>query len=129
MIPVVIAAVVFGRNWGGHVVEFSVDNAAVVAVLNATFSSNLHLMHLTRLLVFFAEKFNFWFVSSHIPGSKNVAADALSMNYLSVFSTQVPQADHHPTQVPLLLVSLLSQDNTWTCTSWIEQFSSILQQV
>jgi len=33
MIPVVMAAALFGRHWGGKIVEFVVDNAAVVAVL------------------------------------------------------------------------------------------------
>jgi len=56
------------------------------------FSSDCHLMHLIRLLVFFAAKFNFWFVASHIQGSKNVAADAPSRNNLSVFSSR-PKTD------------------------------------
>jgi len=38
MIPVVMAAALFGRHQGGKIVEFVVDNAAVVAVLNATYS-------------------------------------------------------------------------------------------
>ena len=126
LIPVVIAAATLGRNWGGQILEFVVDNAAVVVVLNATFSSDCHLMHLIRLLVFFAANFNFWFVASHIQGIKNVAADALSRNYLSVFFTQVPQTDRQPKQVPPPLVSLLSQDITWTCKSWIRQFNATL---
>ena len=41
MIPVVIAAALFGHHWSGEIVEFVVDNAAVVAVLKATYSSDL----------------------------------------------------------------------------------------
>ena len=90
LIPLVISAATLGRKWGGQIVEFLVDNSAVVDVLNATFSSDCHLMHLIRLLVFFASKFKFWFVSLHIKGTRNVAADALSRDYMSVFFTQVP---------------------------------------
>jgi len=53
LIPVVISAATLGRNWGGQV-EFVVDNSAVV--LNATLSSDCHLMHLIRLLVFFCNE-------------------------------------------------------------------------
>ena len=90
MIPVVIAAALFGQHWGGKIVEFVVDNAAVVLVLKATYSQDFHLMYLVRVLVFFASKLGFWFVASHIPGVKNVAADALSRNNLSAFFSQVP---------------------------------------
>jgi len=85
MIPVVTAAALFGCHWSGKIVEFEADNEAVVGVLNATFSNDLHLMHLIWVLVFLAATFNFWFVASHIPGIKNVTAVALSRNALSSF--------------------------------------------
>ena len=72
MIPVVLAAAVFGPNWSGKVVQFVVDNEAVVSVLNSTSSKDTHLMHLVRLLVFFAAKFDFWFTAAHIPGRLNI---------------------------------------------------------
>ena len=59
LIPVVLAAASFGNQWAGKVVQFVVDNKAVVDVLNSTFCSDTHLMHLIRLLVFFAGKYNF----------------------------------------------------------------------
>ena len=49
MILAVIAAALFGRHW----IEFVVDNAAVVAVLKATYGQDLHLLYLVRILVFF----------------------------------------------------------------------------
>jgi len=124
LIPVVIAAATLGHNWGAQIVDFILDNEAVVPVLNATFSSVFHLMHLIRFLMFFAAKFNFWFVASHIQEIKNVVADALSRNYLSVFFTQVPQADYQAIQIPSPLVSFLLQDITWICKSWIRQFNA-----
>ena len=114
--------------FSGKVVQFVVDNKAVVEVIRATYSKDLHLMHLIRLLVFFASKYNFWFTATHIPGKLNIAADALSRNNLSKFFIQAPQADHQPTPVPSALVSLLSQDITWTSKSWIELFRNTFQQ-
>ena len=93
----------------------------------ATYSKDLHMMHLIRLLVFFASKYNFWFTVTHIPGKLNVAADALSRNNMSVFFMQAPQAAHQPTAVASALVSLLAQDITWTCKSWIKLFKDTLQ--
>ena len=55
-IPVVIAAATLGHNWHDKIVEFVVDNAAVVTVLNATFSNDYHLMHLIRLIVLFCSE-------------------------------------------------------------------------
>ena len=101
---------------------------AVVEVIKATYSKDLHMMHLIRLLVFFASKYNFWFTATHIPGKLNVAADALSRNNIPMFFMQVPQADVHPTAVAPALVSLVSQDITWTCKGWIKLFNDTLQQ-
>ena len=96
LFPVIIAATCFGREWSGKVVEFIVDNEAVVEVLKATYSKDFHLMHLVRLLVFFASTYDFWFKATHIRGKLNGAADALSRNHLSLFFQQVPQADLQP---------------------------------
>ena len=52
-------AAIFGREWSGKIVEFRVDNMAVVHAVNTTFCSDGHLMHLIRLLVFFASYHNF----------------------------------------------------------------------
>ena len=128
LIPVVLAAALFGHQWAGKVVQFVVDNKAVVDVLNATFCSDTHMMHLIRLLVFFAAKYNFWFTAAHIPGKNNVIADALSRNNLSLFRSQAPEADYHPAQLSAALVSLISQIITWTSTSWMKLFKDCTEQ-
>ena len=38
LIPVVMAAALWGHNWRGKTVEFVSDNAAVVAVLNSGYA-------------------------------------------------------------------------------------------
>ena len=115
--PVVFAAATFGQRWARKVVQFVVDNEAVVEVIKATYSKDLHLMHLVRLLIFFASKYNFWFTAIHIQGKLNVAADALSRNNLPLFFSQAHRADPRPTPVSPHLVALLSQDITWTSKS------------
>jgi len=53
-IPVVLAAAIFGRQWQGHLIQFSVDNMLVVHILNSTYSKDPHLMHMIQVLVFLA---------------------------------------------------------------------------
>ena len=55
-----------GREWTGKVVEFVVDNQAVVAVLQSGYGKEEHLMHLLRVLVWLASHFQFWFLASHM---------------------------------------------------------------
>ena len=139
LFPVVIAAAVFGKLWSGHLVKFKMDNLAVVQVIQATYCKDPHLMHLIRLLVFFAAHFNllvffaahfnFWFSASHIAGKRNTRADALSRNDNAVFFSQVPEAAQEPVKIPSQLTNLLAQNITWTCTVWMEQFNTILQQL
>ena len=115
--------------WAGKVVRFVVDSKAVVDVINATFCRDSHMMHLIRLLVFFTAKYNFWFTAAHIPGKKNVVADSLSRNNMSLFRSQAPQADCHPVQPSAALVSLITQNITWTSTSWMKLFKDCTEQV
>ena len=122
LIPVVLAAATFGKSWSGKSIQFVVDNEAVVAVLNSTFCSDLYLMHLIRLLVFFAARFDFWFSAIHIPGQLNSTADAISRNRLDLFFTEVPQAASTPAPVSPSLVRLVSQCTSWISPSWIELF-------
>ena len=129
LIPVVLAAATFGHRWSGKVVKFVMDNAAVVEVIKATYSKELHMMHLIRLLVFYATKFDFWFTATHIPGKLNTLADALSRNNKDLFFSQAPQAAPQASPLSPALVDLLSLNITWTSIDWIRQFKHSMQQV
>ena len=109
LIPIVIAAAVFGRQWKGKIILFQVDNLGVVQVINATYCREVHLMHLIRVLVFLAAHFDFWFKAEHIEGSANTQADALSRNKMSSFFLQAPTALSEGTHIPAALVSLMAQ--------------------
>ena len=127
LIPIIIAAVLYGRRWENHIVQFQVDNLAVVEVVSATYSRNSHLMHLTRLLVFLASRFSFWFTATHIPGRLNSLADALSRNNVQLFLSQVTEANPQQPVIPEELVTLITQDINWTSTHWMSLFSNITQ--
>ena len=114
LIPVVVAAAVFGPKWKGRLIQFSVDNLAVVHILNSTYSKDAHLMHLIRILVFLAAHFDFWFVAKHIEGRANSLADHLSRNHLHNFSPRFLRQN-----ATLLLTFLLSYWTSWgTITSY-----------
>ena len=42
LVPVVVAAALFGRYWKGKLVAFSVDNQAVVEIINKSHSKESH---------------------------------------------------------------------------------------
>ena len=78
LIPVVLAAAIWGNHWSGKTVLFKLDNMAVVEAINASFCKDAHLMHLIQILVFFASYHSFWFYAAHIAGKHNNLADSLS---------------------------------------------------
>ena len=56
----------------------------------------LDLMHLIRLLDFFAAHHNFWFRAIYFARKDTKLADALSRDSMSSFISQVPQTLYHP---------------------------------
>ena len=59
LFPVVAAAALFEKQWKGKVVQFVVDNKAAVDILKEGYSRESHIMHVIRMLVFFACHFQF----------------------------------------------------------------------
>ena len=77
-----------------------------------------------RSLFFYASVFHFHFSSRHIPGIRNVAADAISRDNLSLLSSLLSQATHVavlPTVADFLLLNL-----DWGSPSWMELFTCSL---
>ena len=128
LIPVVLAAVTFSYQWSGKVVQFVVNNSAVVEVVKSTYSKEPHIMHLIHLLVFFAARFNLWFMASHIPGKQNILADALSINNVSLFLLQFPQTAPQGAYLSPSLVDLLTLNIPWISTNWTKQFKDSFLQ-
>jgi hypothetical protein len=62
LVPIVVAAAVWGPRWHGGCVCFCTDNMAVVEVLRSRTASDATLMHLLRCLVFYAAVYHFDFM-------------------------------------------------------------------
>ena len=94
LVPIVLAAAVWGSNWKGRNVMSHCDNAAVVVILNKGDGKDPVAMHLVRCLAFFKAKFQFSLFASHISGVDIDLADALSRDNLQYFLLHHPQAQH-----------------------------------
>ncbi len=131
LVPILIAAAIWGRKWFGKAVLFRCDNQAVVAVLKSRYSRDADLMHMLRCLFFFEAHFGFNAGAVHLPGVDNEQADALSRDHLSTFLLSNPQAAPTPTPIPRELLSLLmgAEKPNWTSATWRTLFSSILKKV
>lgn len=103
LIPVVVAAALYGRKWKGKVVEFVIDNQAVVEIVKSRCSREVHLMHLARLLVLIACRCQFHFPATHIAGVDNTLADAISRNRAQSFVERASVTPSPPSQVPAIV--------------------------
>ena len=121
LLPILLAMVIWGRQWEGQVVECRCDNMAVVQVVNSGQAHDKTLMHLLRCLFFIAAHFDVHVRAAHLPGVQNVAADALSHDDLSRFWQASPEADPQPTSIPTQLTELLVRD--WMSPRWTQLFS------
>ena len=130
LVPIVIAAAVWGPNWKGLTVRAMCDNSAVVAAINSGTSRAQEAMHLLRCLAFICAKFNFSMHANHIPGVDNTLADALSRNNDQLFKSLYPQGNPAPTPIPVELLDLLIVSMPdWTSVHWTQLWSSIFEMV
>ena len=128
LVPIVIAAVLWGKEWSGKTIRVWCDNIAAVSTINHGSCRNHDTMHLARCLAFIKAKMNCELVASHIPGVNNTIADAISRNKMTLFHTLLPQANHEPTVIPEALLDLLIISRPdWTSTHWTELWSSIFK--
>ena len=126
LVPLVLAAAMWGSQWRGQQVLFRVDNMAVVKVVQKLNADKLLLCHLLRCLYFISVYFNFHITAEHIPGVDNNAADALSRGNLSSFHSLVSQVSE--SEVPTdLLDAILVQTPDWNCPEWMQRFRSCLR--
>jgi len=121
LVPIVIAANLWGHQWKCSAVCFRSDNMAVVEVLKSRTSKDPLLMHLLRCLVFYAAYFGFGFTSEHVPGVLNTAADAISRNNVPLFVSLIPQVPR--ATIPQAVLELLvSRRPDWGSCDWTKLF-------
>lgn len=130
LIPIVIAAAIWGSQWSGKHLRSRCDNSAVVAVLNSRSCKDKDLMQLLRCLFFFEAQYQFHVSSQHIPGVENGMADDLSRNRIGKFQMDNPSMDFNPAPIPpSLLQWLMAPQQDWTSPHWTQQFSSFVGRV
>ncbi len=66
--PIVVATVLWGREWRGRTVLARCDNTAVVSIIVKGSSRDREAMHLARCLAFVQAEFEVALVASHIRG-------------------------------------------------------------
>ena len=125
LLPIVVAAALWGSTWTGRHVTFHSDNMAVTHVLESRTAQQPLMMHLLRCLAFYTAYYKFDYSSLHIPGHLNTAADALSRNNLCLFLSLDPQAQQITVPFEVLNLLILNPPN-WGSRQWTELFTSTL---
>ncbi len=107
LVPIVIAGILWGKQWANCHVRVMCDNQAVVDVVRARYCRDDNLMHLLRCLFFVEAKHSFTFVPDHIPGKLNEVANKLSRDRVSASLLQDMSMDLSPTTVPPEVTTVL----------------------
>ena len=128
LVPIVIAAALWGPAWHRLCVCFRTDNMAVVDILKSRTSRDPLLLHLLRCLALYAGFYQFDFVSEHLPGTQNTAADAISRNNLTLFASLTPPIPQIPVPQPIVDLLVEVQPN-WGSREWTTSFKDSLTLV
>ena len=128
LLPVVIAAMVWGPEWRNSVVVFECDNEGAISAINSGYSKVQGILHLLRCLFFVQAHYGIHIKAVHIPGRENALADAISRDNLQWLFSQVPEAvtGHTPIH-PGLLEVLTKEQVEWTSATWCQQFRNCLR--
>lgn len=127
LLPVVVAAMVWGSSWKGLHIRCLSDNEAVVFALNRRSVRSPGLMRLIRCLSFVEVFFNFRLSASHLPGRLNLAADYLSRDMMGEFFGSFPQASPSAIPIPAEVSNLLLDLSVdWPSPTWSQQLESIM---
>ena len=125
LVPIVVAASIWGSYWSGSHVRFHCDNEAVVTIIQNRNAHDELLIQLLRCLFFYSSRFQFHFSAEHIAGKDNVIADAISRNNTILLSSITPQV--HQVGIPPPVVAFLLFPPDWGSQGWISQFAHSLQ--
>ena len=87
-------------------------------------------MHLLRCLHFFTPQHDIVLRATHLPGTQNVAADAISRNHLQVLNQVAPEAQSQSDRIPNNLLELVVfKQPDWTLVNWRRLLSDFAKQV
>ncbi|MEW8547235.1 MAG: reverse transcriptase domain-containing protein [Candidatus Thiodiazotropha sp.] len=107
VLAVVLAAQRWAPFWRNRRVILYSDNSVTVACLNKGTSRNSIVMKCIRFLFWLSAAYNFHLTCKHIPGIRNVSADAASRLHLPGYlETLLPYTAHTPLSCHMSLHSL-----------------------
>ena len=124
LVPVVVAAVLWGPHWAGRHICFHSDNEVIVTIIQKRHAKHHLLTELLRSLFFYASFLKFHLSASHIPGVQNVVADGIFRDNLVLVSSLLPQATQ--VTVPPAVAEFLLFAPEWGSPSWTERFARSL---
>ena len=93
LVPLILAAEIWGSEWRGKRILFRSDNMAVVHAVNGWLPSDPHLVSLLKLLAKEAMLKSFHIRCLHVRGVDNVDADLLSRDRLEEFTARHSNLD------------------------------------
>lgn len=128
LVPIAVAAAVWGPSWVGKHVRFHSDNAAVVACVQKRSAKSPPLVQLLRCISLYGAYYGFQISAEHVPGVVNVVADALSRDRADLVSpiiSQIPETPIPPQVHHLLIV----ERPNWGSEAWTTLFASSLSTV
>ena len=118
LVPLVIAASLWGPRWHSGCVRLRCDN---MAVLKRHTSRDPLLTHLLCCFILYAPVHQFDFIVEHVPGTHNVAI------YLTLFHSLIPQVPH--CNVPQAAIDLLvTRRPDWGSQEWTKLFKDTLSR-
>ena len=119
MLPIVVAAVVWGARWKGLVIRARCDNMSVVAAVQAGACKERWSMHLLRCLAFVEARLSVTVRAEHIRGSENGVADDLSRNRLQSARSTMQVTEEEPVAVPAEVLGMLTTaSQSWSGQEW-----------
>ena len=126
LLPIIVAAAIWGPAWEGSTVLCHSDNQSVVAAIKGGYCRDPAMAHMLRCLFFLEARFQLTLTAAHVPGVDNGAADAISRNRLELFFDLIPQAQRSACPVPEELVWRLVTQDQWTSVNWRRWSESLL---
>ena len=129
LIPIIIAAIIWGPKWEGQKVDAYCDNMAVVAAVTSRYCQDATLMQMLWGLFFIEAHYQFKISATHIPGQHNELADDLSRNRLVDFLRKKTGALPTASNVPVSFLQwLLNPKLEWTSQAWMRQFATFVRK-
>ena len=100
LIPIVIAAHLWGPLWSGKRILLHCDNYATVYIIRKARSRSRNINRVIRMLTLTSVYNQFQISAEYIPSKDNDISDALSRFQNERFRRLAPHADNHPTPIP-----------------------------